>query len=104
PDRQGAVAADVLPPPSRAGPDADQDLRAGLGRAIRRPVEHARGARDGIEAEARGPRPAADPHAPRPGLPVRRAARRREGLTMTLTSRLSLFFTGSLVMVLVGFS
>ena len=48
---------------------------------------------------------AADPHAPRPGLPLRRARRaaRRE-TRMSLTTRVSAFFLAALALVLAGFS
>ena len=49
-------------------------------------------------------RPAADPHAPRPGLPVRRPARARGRSRMSLTTRLSAFFLAALALVLAGFS
>ena len=62
-------AAGLLPAARRPGPVADADLRARLGRAVRWAVEHAGGPRQGAAAQARGARPAADPHAAGPGLP-----------------------------------
>ena len=46
----------LLPPPPRRGPLADADLRARLGRAVRRALEHAGGPRHGAAAQAGGAR------------------------------------------------
>ena len=70
--KEQALLVFFLRHPER-GAVPDPDLRARLGRAVRRPVEHAGVPRHGAAAEARGPRPPADPHAARPRLPVRRA-------------------------------
>src|SRR5205823_8023143 len=61
--------------------------------------------RHGAAAEAGGARPAADPHAARPRLLLRRPGRRRAGgRAMTLTTRLLLFSLATLALVLAGFS
>src|SRR5262249_43223364 len=55
--------------------------------------------------QAGGARPAPDPHAARPRLPVRRRARGAPGgAAVSLTARMSAFFLGALAVVLAGFS
>src|SRR5262249_806403 len=88
----------------RRGTVAHAHLRAGLGRALRRPVEHAGGPRHGVAAQAGGARPPADPYVTRPGLRLRRAARSPTGGPMTLVGRVSAFFLGVLALALAGFT
>ena len=56
----------------RRGAVPHPDLRACLGRTLRRALQHAGVSRDGAAAEAGGPRPPPDPHPQGPGLPLRR--------------------------------
>src|SRR5262249_37178589 len=86
------------------GAVAHAHLRSRLGRAVRRPVQHAGSPRQGSAAQAGGARPPADPHPARPRLPVRRGPARRDGGAMTLTTRLTAFFLATLAVVRLGFS
>ena len=54
PHGQGAFAAGLLPAASRPGAFANADLRARVGRALRRVLEHAGGARQRAAPQARG--------------------------------------------------
>ena len=70
PDGQGTCVAELLPAASRPDPLADAALRSGLGRGLRRPIQHVGSPRDGPAPQARGPWPADHPHDSRPGIPI----------------------------------
>src|SRR5262249_2285195 len=100
----GTRAARLLPASPRRGAVAHAHLRGRLGRALRRPVKHTGGSRQGPAPQAGGARPAAHPHSARPRLPLRQGRRRAGGRRMGLAPLLSLFFLGSLALTLAGFS